>query len=201
VTSLLLYGVAELEGGNAEPLTPGTSVVAFRDVGAVVAESEYKRQSPGPRDVEAHRGIVETVCARRSFLPAPVGVVFRSGEGLVRWLELHYVTLRDGLTFVEGRHGARVHLSLRDGKLSEDVDVSAVAAEAFRHFRAHAAASAAIRTADAARHASAAFLVERERWEVFVDMVKEEARHHPSLRFEHTGPWPPYDFVNMQFGI
>ena len=201
MTALLLYGVVELEGGNSEPLTPDTSVVAFRDVGAVVAGSEYKRLTPGLTDVEAHREIVDSICTRRSFLPAPVGVVFRSADGLVRWLELHYVTLRDGLTFVEGRFGARVHLSLRDGKLADDVDVSAVAAEAFRHFRSHAAASAAIRTPDATRHASAAFLVERERWDVFVDMVKEEARHHPSLRFEHTGPWPPYDFVNMQFGI
>lgn len=201
MTALLLYGVVELEGGGEQPLTSGTSVVPFRDVGAVVSDTEYTRRTPGPADVDGHRAVVEMVCARCAFLPAPVGVVFRSSDALIRWLELHYVTLRDGLTFVEGRLGVRVHLSLRDGKLSDDVDVAAVASEAFRHFRHHAAASMALKSVDAARHASAAFLVERERLNVFVDMVREEARHHPSLQFEHTGPWPPYDFVNMQFGI
>ncbi len=200
MTALLLYGIVQLEGGHPEALSPGASTIGFRDVGAVVAETEYTRRAPDTPDIEAHRAVVDGVAARRPFLPAPIGVVFRSADALVRWLELHYVTLRDGLTFVEGRLGARVHLSLRDGKYADDVDVAALAAESFRHFRSHAAASVMLKTVDGARQASAAFLVERERWEVFVDMVKEEARHHPSLRFEHTGPWPPYDFVNMQFG-
>lgn len=200
MTGLLLFGIAQLEGGHAESFASATTTIAFRDVGAVVAETEYARRVPDTPDIDAHRAIVDAVSARRPFLPAPIGVVFRSADALSRWLELHYVTLRDGLTFVEGRLGARVHLSLRDGKYADDVDVAALAAESFRHFRSHAAASVVLKTGDSARQASAAFLVERERWEVFVDMVKEEARHHPSLRFEHTGPWPPYDFVHMQFG-
>jgi hypothetical protein len=31
-------------------------------------------------------------------------------------------------------------------------------------------------------------------------MVKEEAKRLPGLRIDVTGPWPPYDFVRMQFG-
>jgi hypothetical protein len=51
------------------------------------------------------------------------------------------------------------------------------------------------------RNASAAFLIERDRWDGFLEIVSEEARQRPELVFEHTGPWPPYDFVNMQFGV
>jgi hypothetical protein len=30
--------------------------------------------------------------------------------------------------------------------------------------------------------------------------VQEQGRQAPNLRFELTGPWPPYDFIQMQLG-
>jgi hypothetical protein len=200
VSALLLYGIVGLEGADSESLAPDTTLVAFRDLGAVTAPTVYVRQEPGERDVAVHRSVVEAIFARRAFLPAPVGIIFRNRDALVRWLELHYVTLSDGLTFVEGRVAARVHLSARN-EIGEETDVAAAATEAFRLLRQHAAASVSLKPADGPRSASAAFLVERDRWSVFVETVASEARTRPTLEFRHTGPWPPYDFVNMQFGV
>jgi len=45
------------------------------------------------------------------------------------------------------------------------------------------------------------FLVERDRWNVFTDRVSSERERHPTFELEVTGPWPPYDFVRMQFGV
>jgi hypothetical protein len=28
--------------------------------------------------------------------------------------------------------------------------------------------------------------------------VQEQARRYDELKFEQTGPWPPYDFVRME---
>ena len=47
---------------------------------------------------------------------------------------------------------------------------------------------------------SAAYLVEHERWPEFAAEVEAQSRHNSDLRFELTGPWPPYDFVQMQLG-
>ena len=47
---------------------------------------------------------------------------------------------------------------------------------------------------------SAAFLVEQELWKEFATRVEEQGSRAPTSRFELTGPWPPYDFVQMQFG-
>jgi hypothetical protein len=201
VSALLLYGVVGLEAADTDSLGPGTTVVGFRDLGAVVAEAPYAAHVPGPADVEHHRSVIEPIFTRRPFLPAPVGIVFRSREAVIRWLELHYVTLSDGLSFVEGRVGARLHLSRRGGA-PDKIDVGTAAAEVFRTLRQHAAASVTLKPRDGTvRNASAAFLVERERWDGFLDMISEEARQRPELQFDQTGPWPPYDFVNMQFGV
>ena len=201
MTALLLYGVVELEGSDGDSLAPGTGIVAFRDLGAVVRPAEYEVRTPSLDEVAGHRDVVEAIFHKRPFLPAPIGIVFRSRDALVRWLELHSVTLTDGLGFVEGRLGARLHVSRPAGDGLEAVDVAAKAAEIFRQLRQHAAASVTIKPRDGLRGASAAFLIERDRWDGFVDVVTEEARQHPELAFDQTGPWPPYDFVNMQFGV
>ena len=201
MSGLLLYGVVELEGSDGDSLAPGTSIVAFRDLGAVVAPARYEARSVDTRDVESHREIVESIFRRRPFLPAPIGVVFRSRDVLVHWLELHAVTLTDGLGFVEGRVGARLHLTGRLTAGLEPVDIAARSAEIFRQLRPHAAASITLKPREPGRSASAAFLVEHDRWPGFIDLVNQEARQHPDLEFDQTGPWPPYDFVNMQFGV
>ena len=48
--------------------------------------------------------------------------------------------------------------------------------------------------------AQASFLVEIDRWQAFADMVEKEDQRQTALDFHLTGPWPPYDFVKMQFG-
>jgi hypothetical protein len=46
---------------------------------------------------------------------------------------------------------------------------------------------------------NAAFLVEREREGEFDDMVNKIARRYGKrLKFKYTGPWPPYNFVNIR---
>jgi hypothetical protein len=42
--------------------------------------------------------------------------------------------------------------------------------------------------------------VERDHWAEFEAAVAEQGRQDPELRYRVTGPWPPYDFVRMQFG-
>jgi hypothetical protein len=158
--------------------------------------------------------VVEAVFTQQSILPAPPGVVFRTADALRRWLEIHYVTLSDALGFVDGRAAARVYVRDRpeDGgglrtsaqTVEFAADIETIAAGSFRVLRRHAAASVMARyageEAGVPSAVAASFLVDRDRWQVFADVVAEEGRRTPDLEYLLTGPWPPYDFVRMQFG-
>ena len=48
--------------------------------------------------------------------------------------------------------------------------------------------------------AQASFLVELDKWNAFADLVTKEDQRQTALDFHLSGPWPPYDFVRMQFG-
>jgi hypothetical protein len=48
---------------------------------------------------------------------------------------------------------------------------------------------------------NAAFLVSRDREQAFDARVKEIGQRHDKLTFKYTGPWPPYNFVNIKLKL
>jgi hypothetical protein len=125
---------------------------------------------------------------------------------LTRWLELHYFTLTEALSVIEGHAAARVSITTQGNKEDGDAQKSfaALAAESLRLLRSQAAATVTLPRADGDEEegvvAKASFLVDTQRWQAFQDIVSKEARRQAALDFKVTGPWPPYDFVRMQFG-
>ena len=210
MTPLRLFALTTADSADAGPLPGGTQGVAFRDLAAVVQDVGLARAQLSPDDLTEHRRVVDALFVERPVVvPAPPGLVFPARDALARWLELHYVVLSDALAFLEGRAEARVHVERipvtpAHGVPAVDAllpDVSAAAGEAFRLLRQHAAASVVMRPPeDRPATALASFLVERERWAQFEAAVREQAAQDPELRYRLTGPWPPYDFVRMQFG-
>jgi len=202
--ALNLYGVTfnEAHGIHAEAVD-GTSLVVVRDLAAIVGESEYTVLEPTAERVETYTDVVSAFARRGPVLPAPVGVVFKQRDSVQRWLELHYVALSDALSFVDNRVVARVHV-WRPG-VPEDreagSDLAAAAAESLRVLRRTAVTTVPLRLEKITGIVlSAAFLIEQDLWKEFASEVEEQGRRTPNLRFELTGPWPPYDFVQMQLG-
>jgi hypothetical protein len=76
-----------------------------------------------------------------------------------------------------------------------------VAAETLRELRRSAVATVPLRIEQITGIVlSAAFLIEQELWKDFASKVEEQGERVQNVRLELTGPWPPYDFVQMQFG-
>jgi len=209
--SLRVYGIV-MHDGNAAPRVPaGLQLHPLREIAAVAEDGDYSSRVVEPPDIERHLQIVADLFRQDAVLPTPVHTVFRSAEVLQRWMDLHYVALSDALAWIEDRLAARVHISRAhvagdDQALS--ADLAAVAAEVIRSLRRHAVASVPIRETErdveapavATLVTSAGFLVERELWTEFAEAVADEQNRHDALSVQLTGPWPPYDFVRLQFG-
>lgn len=202
VGSLQLFGIIAADPGARSP-APDTILVPFRAIAALVAPAPYQRMTLDDEKVAAYAQIVEEAYRFAPILPAPPGTIFRSRSALGRWLELHYVTLSDALALVDGSSAARVTIRLREAAENEETvrEWHLVATEIMRTLRGHASALTILTNAAGDERAvgTASFLVERDRWAAFETSVSAEQQRHPSLDFAMTGPWPPYDFVKMQF--
>jgi Gas vesicle synthesis protein GvpL/GvpF. len=200
-----LYGVAAVESGQAMSLAEGTTLVHYRALAAVVEPTPYSVSTLQDDEMAKYSAVLEEAHAHSSILPAPPGTVFQSQSTLTRWLELHYFTLTEALSVVEGHAAARVSVTTR-GKQGEDTrkSLSGLAAESLRLLRSQAAATVTLPKADGDEAddivARASFLIDTQRWQAFESAVSKEAARQASLDFKVTGPWPPYDFVRMQFG-
>jgi Carbonic anhydrase len=199
--ALNLFGVTFLDAHEVRPSVPETELIMVRELAAIVGASEYSALEASPERVERYAAVVNAFAAAGPVLPVPVGVVFKSRDAVIRWLELHFVALSGALSFVENKVEARVHV-WRPGPAEDresGSDLAAVAAESLRVLRRASTATVPLRTEKITGIVlSAAFLVDQELWKEFAQAVKEQGSAAPNLRFELTGPWPPYDFVQMK---
>jgi hypothetical protein len=202
--ALRLYAITDIEHHAQSKPLDGTELLPFRDIAAVVGPADYSAAPPSGEMIEEYRRIVDDVFGKAPVLPAPVGTVFRSRETLTRWLELHYVALTQALSFIEDRAVARVHIVREAGRASDretGSDVAAAAAESLRSLRRHAVVAVPLKSEQLTGIVlSSAFLVDKELWDDFVAAVDDQRQRNPRLTLELTGPWPPFDFVRMQFG-
>jgi hypothetical protein len=205
LNALRLYGVAAVESGHTSSLAEGTTLTHYRALAAIVEPSTYSIASLDDGEMANYLRVLEEVHSHTSVLPAPPGTVFQSQSTLNRWLELHYFTLTEALSVIEGHAAARVSITMQ-GKHEPEAQKSfaSLAADSLRLLRGQAAATVTLPRADEDEAegvvARASFLVDTQRWQAFNDTVSKEAERQSSLDFRVTGPWPPYDFVRMQFG-
>jgi hypothetical protein len=205
LNALRLYGVAAVESGHTSSLAEGTMLTHYRALAAVVEPSTYALTSLDDGEMANYLRVLEEVHSHTSVLPAPPGTVFQSQSTLTRWLELHYFTLTEALSVIEGHSAARVSITMQGThELETQKSFAALAADSLRLLRSQAAATVTLPKGDADDEegviARASFLIDTQRWQAFNDTVSKEAQRQSALDFQVTGPWPPYDFVRMQFG-
>jgi len=205
LNALRLYGVAAVESGHTSSLAEGTTLTHYRALAAVVEPSTYALPSLDDGEMAKYLRVLEEVHSHTSVLPAPPGTVFQSQSTLTRWLELHYFTLTEALSVIEGHAAARVSITMQEKhEIETQKSFAALAADSLRLLRGQAAATVTLPKADADDEdgviARASFLIDTQRWQAFNDTVSKEAQRQSGLDFQVTGPWPPYDFVRMQFG-
>ena len=194
----------ELPNGKGGERSAPLKFIPYRDLCAVVSEQRnFALDAATPAAVDFHRSVVDAVFRAATVLPAPVGVVFRAPDILKRWMELHYVALTGAMEFVEDRVVARVHV-VRAESTEDDretgSDLAAEAAESLRALRRHAVSSVPLRREEVTGLAlSSAFLIDRTAWRSFIAATEEQQAAHSMLQFTVSGPWAPYDFVNLQF--
>jgi hypothetical protein len=199
-----LYGITDVEHHAQAKPPEGVELLHYRDLAAITSPADYSSGAPSGEVIERYLRVVDDVFSKAPVLPAPVGTIFRSRETLTRWLELHYVALSEALSFVEDRAVARVHVGRINGKPAEretGSEVAAAAADSLRSLRRHSVVAVPLKSEEVTGIVlSSAFLVDKELWDDFVAAVDDQRKRNPGLALDLSGPWPPFDFVRMQFG-
>jgi len=112
----------------------------------------------------------------------------------VRRLKGEIATQKGSTYFARVQYGRLVDAAL--GTLSERY-----VSEIFSELRDVSVASRANKAIGDKMILNAAFLVSRDHEAAFDKKVKELGARYDKLTFRYTGPWPPYNFVNIRLKL
>ena len=173
LNALRLYGVAAVESGHTSSLAEGTTLTHYRALAAIVEPASYSTVTLDDGEMEKYVRVLEEAYSHAGVLPAPPGTVFQSSATLTRWLELHYFTLTEALSVVEGHAAARVSITAQTSDGETQKSLTALAAESLRLLRGQAAATVTLPRTDGDDEtgvvARASFLIDSQRWKSFTE--------------------------------
>lgn len=171
-------------------------VYALRSGGiaAVVSDVSLERVEPTRVNVMAHERVNGAVLRDRTLIPMSFGTVCRTPDHVVELLRSGHDAFDDALARMDGK--VELGLKVHGVALHPEQDVAAIV----ERLGAVSTASKLCATIDEGMLMNAAFLVGRGREEAFDRRVRAIAANHAQWRFRWSGPWPPYNFVQIRLG-
>jgi hypothetical protein len=192
---------------------PDVYLIEHGDLAAVASDVPGAALDPTRERVLAHDRVNHAVMRDRTIIPMSFGTVCRSREDVVRLLRAAHAAFSDVLQTMEGRveYGFKV-LQRPDAMIDRlppgtpsDGDLERRAQrhldDGLQRLRDVSVASRVNAPLGDLMILNAAFLVRRDGEHAFVSRAKEIARRFPHLVFKYTGPWPPYNFVNIRLKL
>lgn len=169
-------------------------------VSAVVSEVDTVEPDESEENIRAHNEVLQTVLTHgggRTIVPMQFGMAFKDRDTLESLLAEATTAFTRALDEVEGK----VELGLKVLKPADDtVDSTAIRQDVAERFDDIATATERGNQFSDRLVVNRSFLVDREDQGQFSEAVGEFEAEYEDLLVQYTGPWPPYNFVDIHIG-
>jgi hypothetical protein len=125
-------------------------------------------------------------------------------DEIVRVIEQEDEDIHRLKTEISSQKGSTYFARMQFGRLIDSAlqqRLERYVAEFLQHLRDVSVASRVNRAIGDKMIMNAAFLVQRDQEQAFDRRIKEIASRYDKLTFKYTGPWPPYNFVNIRLKL
>lgn len=175
--------------------------ITYKDFVAVVSDSPLKEFEPIEEEVEIHRKVAAEVMKEYSVLPVAYGMVFKDKKILLLTMRKAMKAMKKAVKAVDNKVelGVKViwpkEVTEWDGK-NRDEHIRQCESD-FGALKKIAAESKKLRLFSQRLILNASFLVDKDRMDEFSGEVGRLKDKYQSLKIQYTGPWPPYNFVDI----
>jgi hypothetical protein len=219
------FGRSSIGGVNEDVYT-----VHYGDIAAVVSRTPVFIFDPTRDNALAHEHVIESVMKNYTIIPMSFGTVFRTDDDIREVLKSIYSSLEFGLKVtwdrdriieelqrehdeihrfhqeltrkhLQSTYFARMQLGRMIDKALAELAANYVR-EIYDGLRAVCVASRDNKPIGDKMIMNAAFLIQKAREAEFDAAVNRVAQKFGDrLNFKYTGPWPPYNFVNIRLKL
>lgn len=169
----------------------------YKDFAPVVSSAPVKKYEVSEEEVELHRKVVERVMKEHTVLPVAYGMVFKNKKLLLVAMSAGYKAMRKAMKEIDNRVELGVKVFLPK-EASQWNGKEKCRADFFEALKKIAVQSKELKLFSERLVLNASFLVDRDKIDDFSGEVERLGNRYTSLKTQYSGPWAPYNFVDIQ---
>ncbi|MDO8727450.1 MAG: GvpL/GvpF family gas vesicle protein [Candidatus Methanoperedens sp.] len=169
----------------------------YRDFAPVMSNAALKKYEAIDEEVELHRKVVEQVMKEHSVLPVAYGMAFKNKKLLLIAMSVGYKAMKKAMNEVDNRVelGVKLFLPKENATWDGKEECKSVFLEALKK---KAVQSKELKLFSERLILNTSFLIDRDKINDFSSEVEQLGNKYPDLKIQYSGPWPPYNFVDIQ---
>lgn len=169
----------------------------YKEFAPVVSNSPMKKYEVSEEEVLLHRKVVELVMREHSVLPVAYGMVFKNKKLLLLAMSAGYRAMKKAMHAVDNKVELGVKVFLPKEAMKSDGNESCKS-DFMEALKKKAAQSKELKLFSERLAVNASFLVDRDKIDDFSGEVEQLGNKYADLKTQYSGPWPPYNFVDIQ---
>lgn len=170
----------------------------YRDLTAVVGEAPLKEYEPTEEYAEKHKEVTLHILRDCTVLPIAFGMVFKNKGILLNTMRRVYPVLKRSLILIDNKIELGVKVIVLKDKVIDREGLKKRCEADFGVLNKIAVQSKSGKLFSDRLVLNRSFLVDRGKIDEFSDMVANLREKCKGLRIQYTGPWPPYNFVDIK---
>lgn len=172
--------------------------LSYNDFAPVVSSSKMKEYGVDEVDIKVHKKVVEEVMREHSVLPVAYGMVFKNNKLLSVAMKTGHRAMKKAMDSVDGKVELGVKVLMPQSSKELNGKIEEFRSEIMGCLGEIAADSRSLKLFSDRLLLNTSFLVDSERLDEFSDIVGRLAGDYGTLKVQYSGPWPPYNFVDIQ---
>ena len=184
------------EGKNFDFPERGVYSLHYKGITAVVSDVQTIEPPLTEDTTEQHDVVVREVMKKHIVVPAAFGMALKNKEILKAILKRFHSTIKETFKSLQNKIelGVKVILKTND----KTIDINECKKEIENLLSENAIKTVKGRLFSDRLLLNKSFLVEKDKIENFSAQVAELEKKYPQFKFQYSGPWPPYSFVNIR---
>ena len=169
----------------------------YRDFAPVMSNAAVKKYEASDEEVELHRKVVEQVMKEHSVLPVAYGMAFKNKKLLLIAMSVGYKAMKKAMNEVDNRVelGVKLFLPKENAAWDGKEECRSVFLETLKK---KAVQSKELKLFSERLILNTSFLIDRDKINDFSSEVEQLGDQYHDLKIQYSGPWPPYNFVDIQ---
>jgi hypothetical protein len=164
----------------------------------VVSNESFKKyEIDNEEEISIHQSVVNEVMKHYSIIPVAYGMIFKNKKLVEVSMRAGKKAIKKAITIVDNKVELGLKIFLPKDSEIDNQKIEQCKAESIGRFGEIASHSKNLSLFSSRLLMNTSYLVDREKIQVFSDEVEKLKLKYTEYKFQYSGPWPPYNFVDI----